>query len=178
MHEAQWLKSLIQPVLVVGNGVLQRPVPESEYGSVVRINNYVLGGLSGERATHWVANGYQDIEPRPVTPVLIPWSAKAQALRGNPGTLFFIHSPTAFYVSDDRHLKWWFPSCVINGKRFPSTGFCLLALLIMHRVTPDIIGFDGMRTGHQDNPTWKHGHVNSVKVREWAIVQQWHLRMR
>lgn len=178
MHEGEWIKTLSYPVLVVGNGVLSGPVPEEQYGSVIRINNYVLGGRSGNKVTHWVANGYQDIEHRPVAPVLIPWSAKIQERRGFPGVRFFRENRHYLYTRDDAHIRAWFPGAAVRGKRFPSTGFCLLALLLMHRVGPDLVGFDGMKTGHEGNPNWKHGHVQSVVLREWAIIQGWRLKQR
>lgn len=179
MNSKQWIHTLVQPILVVGNAVLSSPIPESEYQSIVRINNYVLGGYSGNKVTHWVANGYQNIEQRPVSPVLVPWSLKCQSKRGNPGDVFLnrMGKENVIYLINERHVQWWFPSAVIRGKCFPTTGFCFLAWLVFNRIRPDIVGFDGMKTGHQGDPAYPHGHTKT-RNREWFLIRQWGLRRR
>lgn len=174
----QWRHTLVAPILVVGNSVLSQPVPEAEYQSVVRINNYVLGGLSGSKVTHWVANGYQSVEDRPIKPALIPWSLKCEARRGNPGAVFRDRvKGQLIYLIGEQHIRWWFPTAAYRGKNFPTTGFCFLAWLLSHKIRPDIIGFDGMKTGHQGNPEHKHGH-GGTHVREWHLIRHWGLRRR
>jgi len=179
MTSKQWLQTLVPPILVVGNSVLKSSVPESEYTSVVRINNYVLGGLSGNKVTHWVANGYQNIEDRPVRPVFVPWNIKCEEKRGNDGIVFQnrIGKENVIHPIEDRHLSWWFPGAASRGKGFPTTGFCFLSWLFFLRIRPDIIGFDGMQTGHQGDPTYPHGH-RSTSEREWYLIRQWGLRRR
>ena len=174
----RWLHTLVKPILVVGNSVLDRPVPEEEYQSVVRINNYCLGGLSGNKVTHWVANGYQSVMDRPIRPVLVPWSLKCEELRGNPGQVFFERvQGKVIYLVGERHIRWWFPSAAFRGKNFPTTGFCFLAWLIAEKIRPDIAGFDGMKTGHQGDPSFQHGH-DKTRDREWHLIRKWGLRRR
>lgn len=178
--EAQrWLKSLVPPILVVGNGVLVSPLPEAEYATVIRINNYTLGGLSGDKVTHWVANGYPDIQRRDLGAVLIPWSTKMERKRGCPVESFQdrMRGIEIIYTPNDAHIRWWFPSAVYTGKAVPSTGFCLLALLWQEGLVPDIAGFDGMRTGHQGDPDFKHGH-SRTRVKEEVIMNGWRLKRR
>lgn len=179
MNSKQWLKTLVAPILVVGNSVLQSPIPDTEYASVVRMNNYVLGGHSGSRVTHWVVNAYQNIESRPVLPALVPWSLRCQQKRGNPGDVFLrrVGADNIIYLINDRHVQWWFPSSVIRGKCFPTTGFCFLAWLHFHSIRPDIAGFDGMKSGHQGDPTFQHGHLKT-RDREWFLIRKWGLRRR
>jgi len=179
MNSKQWARTLVTPILVVGNSVLPSRVPEEEYASIVRINNYVLGGLSGSKVTHWVANGYQNIEDRPIRPVLIPWSLKCQTKRGNPGDVFLnrVGKENIIYLLNERHVQWWFPSAAIRFKCFPTTGFCFLSWLLFLNIRPDIVGFDGMQTGHQGDPTYLHGH-SKTKLREWHLIRQWGLRRR
>jgi len=177
MTSKEWLSTLVEPILVVGNAVLISRVPEEDYRTVIRINNYALGGLSGRKVTHWVANGYQNIECRPISPVLVPWSLKCQALRGNPGEVFRERVKEVIFLINDRHVGWWFPSAVIHGRPFPTTGFCLLAWMVQERRRPDIAGFDGMKSGHQGDPLFQHGH-HKTHVLEWHRIRQWGLRRR
>ncbi len=174
-----WLHSLVPPVLVVGNSVLTGPIPEHEYASVVRFNNYVLGGDSGNKVTHWVSNGYSDVFSRPVLPVLIPWSLIMEVKRGHSAKIFRdrVGKQNVLYLADDRHISHRFPVAVMRGNGFPTTGFCFLAWLLFRKIRPDIVGFDGLKTGHQDNPAHIHGHANTKEL-EWAIVLQWGLRHR
>lgn len=176
---SSWLKSLSPPILVVGNAVLTAPIPEEEYPTIIRINNYVLGGLSGTKVTHWVANGYPDISHRPLSPVLIPWSLKMEKKRGCPTDAFHkrMEGTQILYTANDTHIRWWFPSAVYTGKVFPTTGFCLLALLRQEKLSPHIVGFDGMKTGHPDNPAFGHGHTRT-RAREQALLLGWRLRRR
>lgn len=174
-----WLRSLEKPVLVVGNGVLFNPVPEQDYPTVVRINNYVLGGLSGSKVTHWVANGYPDIQRRDHPVVLVPWTLNLEERRGCPTEPFIkrMAGIRIVHPSDDAHIRWWFPSATYTGKTFPTTGFCFLALLMRNKIKPDIIGFDGMRTGHQGNPAFGHGHTRTC-AKEMLFINSWGLKRR
>jgi hypothetical protein len=81
------------------------------------------------------------------------------------------------HTLDDTHIRWWFPSAVYTGRGFPTTGFCFLALLVKNKVKPDVIGFDGMKTGHQGNPLFGHGHKRTG-VREMMYIHSWGLRRR
>lgn len=179
MNSKQWTQTLAKPVLVVGNSVLLRAIPEGEYASVVRINNYVLGGFSGNKVTHWVANGYQDIQDRPIRPVFIPWSLRIEKKRGNPGDVFLkrMGAEHVIHPLDDRHIQRWFPLAVLQGRGFPATGFCFLAWLLFLGIRADIVGFDGMKTGHQGDPAYLHGH-SKTKVLEWHTIRSWGLRQR
>lgn len=179
MNSKQWVQSLTKPILVVGNSVLPHPIPEEDYASVVRLNNYTLGGWSGNKVTHWVANGYQDVQDHPIRPVVIPWSLACAKKRGNPGDVFQsrIGAENIIHLINDRHIQWWFPLAVVHGRCFPSTGFCFLSWMLFLGIRPDIVGFDGMKTGHQGDPTYPHGHIKT-KVREWHLIRQWGLRRR
>jgi len=170
---SKWLATLARPILVVGNGVLSAPVPEAEYATVIRINNYVLGGLSGSKVTHWVANGFRDIEPRPIRPVFIPWTRQL-AQKRDKFVDDFSRLGSVIYAEDDRHIHTCFPWAVKIGRRFPTTGFCLLSWLKEHQCKFAVIGFDGMQTGHQANPAHRHGHL-STRERERSILQFWKL---
>lgn len=174
--ERDWLDSLQPPVLVVGNAPLRRWVPEEAYRSIVRINNFVLGGKSGQKVTHWVANGYKDIEPRPVSPVLVPWSREYQ-LRPVRYDLDFAQriNTEVIHLPWSKHITLWFPRALYKWKLFPSVGFCFLAWLHSKGVKPDIIGFDGMMTGHHLNYNHRHGHKRT-KVIEWQIIQSHFIR--
>jgi len=176
MTEKEWLASLVAPVLVVGNGPLARSIPERNYQSVVRLNNYQLGGFSGQKVTHWVASGYIDIEARPISPVLIPWSREFQYRPVRHDLTFgqrvgveVIHLPWS------KHIQMWFPRALYKWKLFPSVGFCFLAWLYTKGVRPDIIGFDGMQHGHFGDPNHKHGHKRT-KVLEWQTIQSHFVR--
>ena len=174
-HEG-WFRTLVPPVLVVGNGVLPCAIPEDDYQSIVRINNYRLGGNSGEKVTHWAASGYINIEARPVSPVLIPWSKDYQR-RSNRYDLQFgsrIGTETV-HLRDNNHILRWWPKANIRWKYFPSVGFCLLSWLSIRRLYVDIIGFDGMTTGHEGDPSHKHDH-EKTKVAEWVIIQREFIR--
>jgi len=175
LGHSTWLDSLARPILVVGNGVLFTPVPEEEYATVIRINNYVLGGFSGSKVTHWVANGFRDIEPRPVFPIFIPWTRQLAKKRDKFVDDFQARLGPVIYAEDDRHIHTCFPLAVKIGRRFPTTGFCLLSWLKEHQCKFAIVGFDGMQTGHQANPAHLHGHL-STRERERSIMQFWKLR--
>jgi hypothetical protein len=164
------LETVQDPALVVGNGVLSDPVPEKSYKSIIRLNNYVVGGLSGTRTTHWVTSGYKDIQPRPLATCLIPWPCDCNG-NNQRHDLFFgkrVEVQTIF-TRDDLHLLDWFPTYKRFWVRYPSTGFCLLAWLHREGKAVDVIGFDGMVTGHQDNPRHKHDH-RQTKRREWKLI--------
>jgi len=174
----KWLDTLTRPILVVGNGVLVTPVPEQEYGSVVRFNNYALGGLSGNRITHWVVNGFRDIEPKPLPFVLVPWTYALAQKRDQYVEVFIRRMESqVIYLQDDRHVRIWFPGASVSGKHFPTTGFCFLAWLKENQFKFDIIGFDGMRTGHQGNAEHKHGHLHT-RDKEKNILQAWRINRR
>jgi len=174
-HLTSWLASLTRPILVVGNGVLSSPVPEQDYATVIRINNYVLGGFSGSKVTHWVANGFRDINPRPVYPIFIPWTWPLAKKRDRFVEDFHARLGPVIYAESDRHIQTCFPLAVKIGKRFPTTGFCLLAWLKEHQCKFDVSGFDGMRTGHQADAAHQHGHL-STREKERSILQFWKLR--
>ena len=170
---SKWLATLTRPILVVGNGALVSAVPEHEYGSVVRINNYVLGEYSGNRVTHWVANGFRDIQPKPVLTVLVPWTFALAKKRDHYVEEFIRNMKSeVIYLQSDRHISIWFPHATRSGKRFPTTGFCFLAWLRDNLCRFDIIGFDGMMTGHHGDPEHKHGHL-WTRERESAILKAW-----
>lgn len=176
MTEREWLATLKEPILVMGNGSLVIKIPERGYASVVRINNYELGGKSGDRVTHWVASGYRDIEERPVPQVLIPWSMEYQR-RPRRYDLSFrerIHSQVV-HLSRCSHIQRWFPNAMLRWKYFPSVGFCFLAWLNDRGIQPDIAGFDGMRTGHHNNPSHLHGHLKT-RNQEWLVIQEHFIR--
>ena len=175
---SKWLATLAPPILVVGNGALVSPVPEQEYGSVVRLNNYVLGGLSGNRITHWVANGFRDIEPRSMFTVLVPWTLDLAQRRDHYVKVFIERMESeVIYLKEDRHIHIWFPAATKTGKRFPTTGFCFLAWLKENHLRFDIIGFDGMMTGHQGDPEHKHGHL-WTRDKECHILRAWNPKRR
>lgn len=162
MTGEEWILTLKRPALVVGNGVLYRPIPESEYHSVIRINNYQLGGFSGEKVTHWATSGYKDIESRPIPLALIPWSTSFQR-RAKRYDYLFGHrvGVEVAFTSSNQHILDWFPDIMKGWKNFPSVGFCLLSFLSASRIRPDVVGFDGMRTGHHHNPSHVHGHYRT-----------------
>ncbi len=171
MTEKQWIKSLLRPILVVGNGPLAFPIPEGRYQSIVRFNNYALGGKSGTQTTHWVASGYKNIEPRPMHHVLIPWATSFQDRRVRYDLSFGGRiNAKVIHLADNIHIQMWFPSAFSWWKQFPSVGFCFLSWLYNIGIRPDIIGFDGMRSGHEDNPNHRHGH-RWTKQREWLIIR-------
>ena len=167
----KWVATLAQPILVVGNGVLSKPVPEKDYASIVRINNFQLGGMSGERITHWVVSGYKNIEHRAFFNCLIPWSSHFQNRRIRYDFSFGERMGVkVVYTDNNDHITQWFPAALMRWKSFPSVGFCFLAWLNKKGIKPDIIGFDGMKTGHQDDPAHRHTHTRT-RGREWAVIQ-------
>lgn len=165
-----WLNTLKAPVLVVGNGVLAQPVPEEHYNSIIRINNYYLSEISGRKVTHWVTSGYKNIERKPHSMALIPWSSGFHACRHTRYDLLFADrvKVPAIHLESDDHILRWFPGALRNWKHFPSVGFCFLSWFSNY-CQPDLIGFDGMQTGHQDNPLHRHFHGRTRSL-EWELI--------
>lgn len=173
MTANDWLESLSPPILVVGNGMLKKRIPEERYQSVVRINNYDTSAWSGSKATHWVSSGYKNIMLRPMAQVLIPWS-RAPHPRTIRYDLDFDKRVgvelEVIHLENDNHFLQWFPRALARWKFFPSVGFCFLSWLHSKRIKPDIVGFDGMITGHHCNPQHRHGHVYTRK-QEAALIR-------
>jgi len=167
-----WLDTVADAVLVVGNGVLNVPVPEEQYASVIRLNNYILGGLSGSKVTHWVTSGYKNIETRPLPIALVPWSVHWQRRVRHDLSFCSRIGGEVVFAESNGHLLNWFPDFYTNWIRFPSVGFCLLAWLHSKKRKVDVIGFDGMVTGHQSNPSHVHGH-RRTKAKEWNILNSY-----
>ncbi|QDP54875.1 MAG: hypothetical protein Unbinned3891contig1000_73 [Prokaryotic dsDNA virus sp.] len=172
MNAEEWFDSLVAPVLVVGNGVLSRRVPDRDYQSVIRINNYWMGGRSGSKITHWCASGYKNVQNmRDCDVCLIPWSVEQNwdpDLRWDLG-FGDREDVQAIHMNSNRHVDTWFPEARIVQRLYPSTGFCLLAALRQRNIEKHVIGFDGFATGHESNPEHMHEH-GRTKRREWKLL--------
>ena len=169
----EWLGTLSRPLLVVGNAVLSRPVREDGFASIIRMNNYAVDARSGRKITHWVTSGYMNVKlPANFTgPAFIPWSREFNQLRPIRWDLEFAkrYPGRVIFTDSDAHLGGWFSK---NAAEVPSTGFCLLAWLVFRRVRGTLVGFDGMKTGHQSNPAHRHDHL-FTRRKEWRIIQFW-----
>lgn len=178
LSAAEWLASLIQPVIVIGNGPLDAvriTRAELRNGSIVRINNWRLGGDAGHRCTHWATSAYSGqqaaswIEPRPLACALVPWPAD-HPLACHRG---FDESRTQLLFADTaEHLALLPPlpsGCV------PSTGAALLLLLIHHGIDHDRTGFDGCVTGHYWDPDHRHDPAHRA---ERDPLAAWYTRHR
>lgn len=166
----KWLKSLgTSPVLVVGNGTLPEWLPqrEGDFRTVIRINNFVLGGDAGERVTHWCCNGYKDIEPRDFQVAFCPWTPKLSAALYHKAFLEkWGEGHELVCAENNRHIMTHFPKYSSDYKQFPSTGFCLLSYLHRHGIRAYCAGFDFFKTGHYWDPNHRHDHKRTRRLEE------------
>lgn len=177
LTETAWLQTLARPILLVGNGVLTRDVPDKEFSSVVRFNNFATLGMSGEKMTHWVTSGYKNIRYRPVSPAFIPWSKDYQFRRVRHDLCFGKRVRVdTIHTENNDHILEWFPFAITNWLQFPSVGFCFAALLKARDIPFNLIGFDGMKTGHHTFPEHEHEHQHT-KVREWELLQEFAVKI-
>ena len=152
-----WLKSLVDPVLVIGNGPIDESIIQKDWSTVIRINNYKLGYGTGDKITHWVTSCYRGkiesswIEPHPGMVSMCPWP--------NPDADI---SPNNY-----KHILAW-DSNAIN--KLPSTGICLLSLLHFYGIEHTITGFDGLMTGHY----WDPEHVHSGHNPEQYLLNRYY----
>jgi|SRR5690554_3362564 len=165
----EWLSSLREPIVVIGNGPMA-PLVETAHGSVIRFNNFELNEVAGFRVTHWVTSGYKDIEARPLPCALVPWSEGSAAAKHCRA---FVQRTKRrlLFTAHNAHILRWFPQAEQSFRFFPSTGFCLLALLWYHQLFPRVAGFNGLKDGHYWNPAHAHAHQLTAP-REIAIIRQ------
>lgn len=175
MDATSWLKSLVEPVIVVGNGPLSRAVDESEGGSVIRFNNFELNAISGWKTTHWVTCAWTGVKDRPILTPFSPWTARcASAKRGRE--FFSVTGKTPIYTPNNNHVLKWFPMAYYQPwNNWPSTGFCLLSFLDCHGIIPTIYGFNGLKNGHYWNPSHQHDHQLTAR-REISIINKYFIK--
>lgn len=159
----QLLRELPRPIAVVGNGPFGDGEPEDYAreidgsGSVLRFNEFYLGGPSGMRDPDvWVTNGC----------ALVPL---AIASSGSP----FPRTCSPYHATDDdgRVLKWaraWGLEVILPEQRWadvarllkpkPSTGLILLVALDALGIPARAYGFAGMQGGHWWDPEHEHDH--------------------
>ena len=166
-----WLKTLKNPIHVIGNGPLVKNLKENTSGSTVRFNNFELSEEAGWKTTHWVTCAWSDVKDRPLFYPLSPWTKDSISAKYSKEFEKRTEKIPVF-TETNNHILRWFPDAPHNpADTWPSTGFCFLALLNyfdFQDVTID--GFNGLSGGHYWNPTHAHDHQNTAN-RELNIIQ-------
>lgn len=171
----RWFLTLGHRVLVVGNGP-QTPWNPDDWDSVIRINNYRIPEGHPTKITHWCTSGYRDVDPPDpeIVSGFCPWPEGIHASRHHDEFVkrTGVHLLRTFSYA---HVTDYFPSAATDWRDHPSTGFCLVSALHYYAFSSvrviALTGFDGMKTGHWDNPLHKHGHSHTKETESILLAR-------
>lgn len=157
------LKSLPEPIAVVGNGPMVGMGAEIDsHPSVIRFNNFVIEGYErhvGTKTTAWCTSCWKDVEKRPWTDEMF--------------TLFHEDGPYDEQISEwlgvYPHMRlpdeMWYLEAEYRFSHRPTSGFVLLNKLAEFGKRVDAYGFDGMKSGHYWNlKPFAHSHNGEAKA--------------
>lgn len=167
-----------QRIAVVGNGPSTPGAGEEidHHDIIIRFNNWVTEGHEqdvGEKVSIWCTSGYKDIKERTNwtgSTALCPFPAHIIPAQFSREFVDRTSTNLAF-TREDYHLREFINNC----KEFPSTGFCMIALLRwlgFERLK--LFNFDCMDSGHYFNNEQTHGHKRSRKA-ERSYLEMWEL---
>jgi len=162
-----FLKSLPQPIAIVGNGVplaAMGPAIDS-HPSVIRLNNYRLPGyeaLVGTRTSARCTSGWQDIEVRGDQIEFSPFTRNSRESAGLAGYEKRSGAPLACARTDIHALVPQVPN--------PSTGLALAALCNHLGLAFSLFGFDGFSSGHYWNPGQPLATTHSASERDLLLT--------
>jgi 2-polyprenyl-3-methyl-5-hydroxy-6-metoxy-1,4-benzoquinol methylase len=161
------LRSLAQPIAIVGNGVPVGPMGAAidHHPSVIRLNNYRLSGheaLVGTRTSVRCTSGWQDIEVRSDLAEFSPFT------RGAPES-----SAVASY--EERSARSLVCArtdvhALLPQVPNPSTGLALAALCSHLGLEFSLFGFDGFASGHYWNPGQPLATTHSARERDLLLT--------
>lgn len=156
----EYLKSLPEPIAVVGNGpMMGRGAEIDSHPSILRFNNFVIEGYEshvGTKTTAWCTNCWKDVRKR-------PWD----------GEMFTIFHEDGLYEEQVGQWRGSYPHMRLpdgawyaesNCQHKPTTGYVVLTKLAEFGKRVDAYGFDGMKTGHYWSPRpFAHKHQGEDK---------------
>jgi len=166
-----FLKSLPQPIAIVGNGVPLGPMGPAidHHPSVIRLNNYRLPGyeaLVGTRTSARCTSGWQDIEVRGDQVERVfefsPFTRNARESSALAGYEQRSGRPLACARTDIHALVPQVPN--------PSTGLALAALCNHLGLSFSLFGFDGFASGHYWNPGQPFATTHSSSERDVLLA--------
>lgn len=139
------LKSLPQPIAVVGNGVMPRRYGEviDSYATVIRVNNYRIPGReadAGRKTSLRCITGWPDIEVRNQYLEFTPFT---HAAKESSHLSSYQNQGAAPVIAANTDIHPLLPDIP-----HPSGELALLALMAKLGVEADVFGFDGSKAGH------------------------------
>ena len=160
------LEKLDKPIVVIGNGISDQQHGKfiDKHNTVIRFNNAVVEGyekLIGSKTTHWCVNGNSRIVKqfnlKPFTPHIEDYfdDCVSRLFRKHVGC-------NPIYAEKDYRSM-----CGLDD---PTAGFLLCYMLVAMDYDFDVVGFDGLITGHYFEPKHQHakGHLPQAHVEfEW-----------
>jgi len=162
-HTEDLLRSLPQPIAIVGNGHPGRELGKviDRHATVIRLNNHQLEGfkdLVGQRTTVRCTSGWQDIEARGNPVEISPF--RAHDAESSHASDYAARSGTRLLTArTDIH-------GLLPGVAKPSTGIALLALCSSLGLEVSAFGFDGFRSGHYWTPGQSMKTTHSTHERD------------